>query len=842
LLQRGGAGVFFSRTPGIVAWIIPRTRDLSEYKTEARQFSLDSDLILGAVGEGEMVAILGRERVAPVSVLPPLRTETILLLASVHDEELAQSYERNNFAAGKFDDEKNLDWAPIFLSNELIDTEFGSLLDITDQLLKGWSQHGDVTYENFPYPKPVVWPFPKPLDQMVKVDSITFNWNTKGAAYRIDGDESILAINRTGALPVSYMAEGEASSVEATRQLGKHEITAYDYFATLHDPNLARVVQYATLYQVIRRFRLHATAPQPIAPSNHEPLRGEIQRILNTFASIDVTNLEATMDKLKAKDFSLIEAMTALEQSEHIEELGTLIAAIRDKDGAPGMERVAQHLSSPREHANQQIAVYEKLLRLVKEQPKSEQEKLYEQLTSAKYVVRHLGDAGKTGPLSSLSEEERDELAIDLVAREFATHSSLIRFLTGTSVRFLKDAYERDVLRPDVGWIHTPSIVVSSPGSAQMGAVGGHNIGSAVTRFRPDVLVKTGTVHVIREGTERVIIYSAADEALLPQLSELVGRVSAEIPAPKLQDALNEIVAVLPKPSPIARRATLGLSDSVTPSADRGLQRRTSVTTQELFGYRTSARPALSDSQFINAASSRVASGVIVERKTPTSIFVYHGNSGHVVEATDTAGAMEALTGIARNDTAAGMKTRIVFRKGFTEDEAIGYIDSLRTKLATGERVELEAGVEIEGLSPEHLARVGNVTDFDYSAVKIMDDASPILDGDFIRHKIDLEIPSKVSTRLPLHLRIRLYLKRGLGSVAERLTEAKRLIADTIVSFVTPGSGEPVMRVAGELRRQLTDHFGKDAVRIHVIEQATDFLITDGGALNVDCTTDRLAA
>ncbi len=52
----------------------------------------------------------------------------MLLLAGVNSDELAQSYERNSFAAGKFDEDKNLDWAPIYLSDVLIDTEYGSLL------------------------------------------------------------------------------------------------------------------------------------------------------------------------------------------------------------------------------------------------------------------------------------------------------------------------------------------------------------------------------------------------------------------------------------------------------------------------------------------------------------------------------------------------------------------------------------------------------------------------------------------------------------------------------------------------------------------------------------------
>jgi len=64
---------------------------------------------------------------------------------------LRKAYERNNFLAGKFDRTTNADWAPIYLSQQLMNTEYGSLLNITDQVLKSWSLNGTVRYENFNY-------------------------------------------------------------------------------------------------------------------------------------------------------------------------------------------------------------------------------------------------------------------------------------------------------------------------------------------------------------------------------------------------------------------------------------------------------------------------------------------------------------------------------------------------------------------------------------------------------------------------------------------------------------------------------------------------------------------
>ena len=145
VMAEKNAGVFLSETRGLVAWIIPDDADLRDYEIEAREFALDSDLIVGAINAGQCNAVLGRERAVPVEEMPPLRGETLMLLAAADTYELAQSYERTNALAGRFDETR--DWAPIFLSAQLIDTEYGSLLNVTDQLLKSWSNLGLTQYK-----------------------------------------------------------------------------------------------------------------------------------------------------------------------------------------------------------------------------------------------------------------------------------------------------------------------------------------------------------------------------------------------------------------------------------------------------------------------------------------------------------------------------------------------------------------------------------------------------------------------------------------------------------------------------------------------------------------------
>ena len=184
-MTAGQGGVFVSTTPGLVAWVIPPGVGLETRRADARRFAVDSDVIVGAVQtSNQAVVVLGRERIAPVDVMPPLRTETILLLASADTDQLAQSYERNAFFAGKF--KGPWDWAPAYLSPQLIDTEYGSLLNIADQLLKSWTQHGELRYQNFPYPDPSPFPFEGPLARVLHAHSLLFNWNTTGAGFVVD--------------------------------------------------------------------------------------------------------------------------------------------------------------------------------------------------------------------------------------------------------------------------------------------------------------------------------------------------------------------------------------------------------------------------------------------------------------------------------------------------------------------------------------------------------------------------------------------------------------------------------------------------------------------------------
>ena len=276
IFAKKARGVFFSQQPGFVAWALAKNADLLGYGQGARtpvdgqgarapvdgqdartpndgqdalapirQFTLDADLILGALADSSTLVIIGRERQSPLYELPPLQIETILLLASTTEKELSQSLDINDLMAGKMNNGR--DWCPTYLSRELENTEFGDLMTITDVLLKDWSEHGTIQEGYYRYPEPGYYPFDKPLFKKLGLNELVYNWNTAGAMYAIDREGyTIYTLGRTGSLPVSYF-----NSQERSQSIGyRYENQAYHYFATLGNTDLARVVQYTALYQL----------------------------------------------------------------------------------------------------------------------------------------------------------------------------------------------------------------------------------------------------------------------------------------------------------------------------------------------------------------------------------------------------------------------------------------------------------------------------------------------------------------------------------------------------------------------------------------------------------------
>ncbi|MBI5388239.1 MAG: hypothetical protein HZA90_26540 [Verrucomicrobia bacterium] len=294
--QSRETAVYYSKDRGLVAWWLPTGTKLSSHRGVIRQFTIDSDLLVGGLIYETGLMVIGRERITPLHIIQPLRTEMLISLANITETQLSQSYERTYPLAGRFDDHR--DWAPILLSPQLRHTEYGSLLNITDQLLKGWSMKGLIKYERFPYEAPASFPFDNtPLYFYLTkklndpFSSLLFNWNTTGSGYAVDYPEhQVVALNRTGALPVTYMPDEERAfpnknESQAFPIIRQAMEDGYAYFASLSDPNLVRVLQYSAFYQLFRAAAWSPTESVPAADQPEAELRKLFAELLNRIGS-----------------------------------------------------------------------------------------------------------------------------------------------------------------------------------------------------------------------------------------------------------------------------------------------------------------------------------------------------------------------------------------------------------------------------------------------------------------------------------------------------------------------------------------------------------------------------
>ena len=414
LRQKTVRGVFASAKPGLVIWTIPTGTDLCLQQAEARQFALQSDLVLGAVATPNHVVVVGRERLAPPEEIGPLRFESLLPLASARVPSLAQSFQRRNLFAGKL--RSGNDWAPILLSDELQGTEFGSLLNIADQMLKSWSMNGQVRYENSRQVDPPLWADAKPVIEQLRsggqTSQLTFNWNTTGLTSLLEDDEvAVLTVQRTGALPITFIPEHAHVPRAAAVEERYH-----DYFASLEEPVLARVVAYTALFEIFQTFQIKAKCSQPHKAdhSGEAFLEGQASRFLSL-----AHNRDRTLG-------TSAEAQPGGKGKDEIERLGESINVVREKSGDEGLVELAHYLGGVRG-------------------PTSRREFHKEIFDIAKQLSAH----------PQVGELAKEMLSADDALAGFA-------------------ASERPVESP---WLRTPAFVVSRVEAGEnVVAVGGHNL------------------------------------------------------------------------------------------------------------------------------------------------------------------------------------------------------------------------------------------------------------------------------------------------------------------------------------------------------------------------------
>lgn len=737
ILDRKLSGVFFSTKPGIVMWAMPRADALEHHRREARQFSLDSDLLLGAIASPDQIAIIGRERVSPVSLLPPLRIETILQLGAAREDELAQSYERTNPFAGRFEWAPLLkaifrmrfddlpeypDWAPIYLSQRLVDTEYGSLLNITDQMLKSWSEHGQVRYINFKYPDPPKFPFEKALDEDLNAREITFNWNTKGAGYVTSIDDyEMMALSRTGALGVDYLA-GDRPKVEEA------ENVAYQYFSALGDPNLVRVVEYAALYQIFHHFGIHSSLADPPSKPFSSPLLTPAKYLIDGIAKLSNEDLERLQIQMHAD----------AESTEVLQALGKAVTDLRN------------------------IPIGNK-----------------ERGTLAKAII----DRHELIALVRSGDQEQQELATTATA---ISRCAELFLDSEVRTRLMLESIEWAEHRKS-DWIHTPSVVISHGRSEKF--VGGHNLYSRVPEYRADSAIEVGRVAVSDESGQRVIRFNPVDESKIAGTVRDEGR-SVEKSASDAQEILNSRLSQVSRPTTEIDEG-LGFDnvqpgfDKVRPEELRGLQPAHIDTAIKNVGWAPERSGSLTSKEktALSLLTDARNTAILVSR-TDNGYSVL-GPSGLHLQASTIPSATDAMiTAIAQNKMRGVVNVEF---SGFQAEQAEGFLRGAENYVQ--DDVSLIATTRDE-LTQEEIAAIKK-GEYRLDRADIESVNSVVEEGKEAAI-VDLKLKHEPGRLRDIFIRIKLVFREITGNLTSRVAELRAQISGMLQSF----NSETDLRIA----------------------------------------------
>ncbi len=556
------------------------------WRARFRHFAVATDAVIGAgwAGSGPL-QIVGRFRASSLAATAPLRFETFAMLARVGTSALAQSYERGTPFAGRLDEGRfgGTDWAPIYLSDALIDTEFGALLNITDQMLKSWSSAGDIDYLYFDYPlRPAPGQFAFGAESIIDIvkrennsSRVLYNWNTSGAASVVSfNDTAVLTPTQTGALPVTYGAEAVPGGGVVTGQLRNlldRERAAYRYFAELRDPNLARVVSYSVVYQALDAFRL-SRAPAAGAHTNtttRDLREGEARRAATEVLVADVAMV---IDDLVAPN---ARARHATDQARRMTELaqtrGEVSAALRAEIAQRAQEAATRALGDAPERLARVQAAHPRLRDaktlagfLVDRHGESSKLSLGHSLRVGAFNAEvdrfNAGVRARTlaGAAAHLARGRLDLAQVELerdgqqmrtlladvagIADAVAAAIARSRALDATRIRFVNAAFAQPA-----GWIRTPSIVVSWH-TRHSNYVGGHNLDANALRIEVDPTLSVATV--VRTPAGRVLrVPPAQADTARSRASQLARQIEHEkVDIAEVRQSLAQAVAAPPRP------------------------------------------------------------------------------------------------------------------------------------------------------------------------------------------------------------------------------------------------------------------------------------------------------
>lgn len=636
LMDRQQTG--FTRGDETAIFVFRNHTDMCKHQVDLRRFAVETDLVLGVAHTDKTTTIVGRRRRVPQSVLPPLRVETLLALAASDTKVVGQSYERTALPAGLFNG-SNQSWAPIYLSPNVIDTEFGGVLNIADQLLKSWSMQGQVQYHPFTYPKPAGWPFQKPvMDYFAQSAELTFNWNTDGASFLLydGGQYAVLGVARTGALPVLYDPGTDSAAVKPYQE------TAYDFFAATNDPTLARVVQYTISNQAFYLGHARATCTTlpsiaPLGDSLVQPTRAALIGLRD--GTIGVAALAKsvlthdgviTEPQLRSAGIPEDQHQLAVEQSTqpHLDQVRAVLRGASDDDLA-------------------QLAVVLSDRSQLTQPPSKRIQALQRKLTPQlmQFVVRH---------------------AVDISAA--------------------RQAYQT-VLPPQNPILHTPRVVYSSH-ATNVALSGGHNIGPSPTRYiLADTNVQPGKVNTSKDNHFEIRV----NPADIGKVDFILRALSGQSTRSSARTIESRLASVTPSARKITRSKT-------TPDIDRqqlvlGNNKPTSLA--QVPGWVEEATPPSPSKKVLDALNHASAGGkqaLHVDRQDD-AYRVYMKGAGGKIAAYRTGSNHAILQGL---ETITGTKPQslaVVFGPAYTARD----VSALRQSLESTN----QANVTVRSLSVE---------------------------------------------------------------------------------------------------------------------------------------------
>jgi len=753
-------GVYWNSDRSLVFWVIDRSDSLNKSEGDIRRFAFGSDLILGAVAKENTVVIVGRGRIEPLAHLPPLRSETILLLAGSTENQLAQSYERNDILAGPGID--GVDRAPILLSPQLIDTELGTLLNVADQLLKNWSMAGTIEYSNFKYPSPKAYPFGEKPVAFINNDraDFLFNWNTDGATYlqKIKGLDVVVP-QRTGSLSIIY-----GDPLDRPREL---EATAYDYFALSGDTSLARVLQYTLIYQIFRQFDISAT--KPFVSQKHQQVKEKLRDLTHRQLSMLINDVSGEeLQQFLHKYWSML--ISNLSNSEIPAEIGT-------KEDYVDLKVIESML----------MAV------VLREANQKSEGKVLDAMTEIVTILRGRGQAEsdkKSLVLSAkiLANYMGEELVIHLIRTNFSDFrdAGLLQ-ITENSDSILKEIQAS--VKNEFAWNSAAFIVESDSKGIAKASIGGHNINAPIIHFKENMSQMKGTVTVERDANNQLIVmHSVADRDRVREIARQVG-TRKELSKIEMESGVE-----------------LGLK-SVKPDMSVPFQKVSAITGKEadfrLLNSFEINRLGVEEQKILSELSAAKQDAIIIEQQA---------NGGFVLSRTGSPEALHVASITAATDalanglilSAGGKGVVSVLIKGVPDAKAEAMLSFVQSNLRryNKETVDHVLSMAKDGdLITKQPVFVNtkiahNGIRIEHNAIKVEKVASGTYKG-YSR----VEIPVTIQAKTPILLRFYFYIK-------DLTAEIKAVLLNKISMALAQnkkGSQESIAEINNAVRRQLRE-------------------------------------